>query len=285
MTMKAARLRELLERGRIARIMGARDGLTARLVEDAGFDGVWASSFELSATRGLPDLGLLTMSECLTAAAQIDEATSLPVLADCDTGFGGRANLVRTVQRFERAGIAGVAFEDKVFPKRNSFLEGGQDLEDAEEFAARLEAASQARVDGDFTIVARTEALIAGAGMDEALRRAHLYADAHADAILIHSKRSDAQEIEEFLRRWQRRKPVVVVPTTYPHWSLDQAATAGVSMVVHANHALRAAVTAMREVLAEIALRGGTSTVEGDIASMKELFELTGVSHWERLGG
>ncbi|MEU2393541.1 isocitrate lyase/phosphoenolpyruvate mutase family protein [Streptomyces sp. NPDC007369] len=278
---KAARLRELLERKEIARIVGARDALTALLVEEAGFDGVWASSFEISASRALPDLGLLTMSELLEASSHVNRATSLPLLADCDTGFGGNINVVRTVDMFEAAGIAGICLEDKVFPKRNSFLGGGQNLEDPAEFAGRIEAAVRARTGDDFTVVARVEALIAGAGQGEALRRAHLYADAGADAVLIHSKKTDPSEIREFLRAWQGRKPVVVVPTTYPHWDLAEAEAAGVSVVIYANHALRASVSAMRDVLSEIRVQGGTGGVEGTIAPMKELFGLTQVSRWE----
>ncbi|MFD0267663.1 isocitrate lyase/phosphoenolpyruvate mutase family protein [Streptomyces sp. NPDC127106] len=278
---KAAQLRELLERKEIARIVGARDALTALLVEEAGFDGVWASSFEISASRALPDLGLLTMSELLEASSHVNRATSLPLLADCDTGFGGNINVVRTVDMFEAAGIAGICLEDKVFPKRNSFLGGGQNLEDPAEFAGRIEAAVRARSGSDFTVVARVEALIAGAGLDEAVRRAHLYADAGADAVLIHSKKTEPSEIREFLRAWQGRKPVVVVPTTYPHWDLAEAEAAGVSVVIYANHALRASVSAMRDVLGEIRVAGGTGGVEDTIAPMKELFGLTQVSRWE----
>ncbi|GGO82106.1 isocitrate lyase/phosphoenolpyruvate mutase family protein [Wenjunlia tyrosinilytica] len=278
---KAARLRALLERKETARIVGSRDALTALLVEEAGFDGLWASSFEISASRALPDLGLLTMAELLEASSHVNEATSLPLLADCDTGFGGRINVVRTVQQFEAAGVAGVCFEDKVFPKRNSFLLGGQNLEEAEEFAGRIEAGARARRSSDFTLVARTEALIAGRGLDEALRRAHLYADAGADAILIHSKKRTPVEVLEFLQAWQARTPVVIVPTTYPHWDLADAQAAGVSMVIYANHALRASVSAMRDVLTEIRVRGGTGAIEDRVAPMKELFGLTDVSKWE----
>ncbi|MFE4856389.1 isocitrate lyase/phosphoenolpyruvate mutase family protein [Streptomyces sp. NPDC056670] len=278
---KAALFRELLERPETARLVGCRDALTALLIEEAGFDGLWASSFEISASRGLPDLGLLTMAELLEASSHANQATGLPLLADCDTGFGGKINVVRTVQQFEAADIAGVCFEDKLFPKRNSFLRGGQDLEAAEEFAGRVEAAVRARRSADFTVVARVEALIAGRGLDEALRRAHLYADAGADAILIHSKQSTPAEIVEFLQAWRARTPIVVVPTTYPHWDLKEAQAAGVSMVIYANHTLRASVSAMRDVLGEIQLHGGTAGVEGSITSMKELFGLTRVSRWE----
>ncbi|MEU7474438.1 isocitrate lyase/phosphoenolpyruvate mutase family protein [Lentzea sp. NPDC042327] len=281
---KAAELRELLTRPAVSRIVGARDPLTARMVEEAGFDGVWVSSFELSATRALPDLGLLTMTECLDAAALIDGATVLPSLVDCDTGFGTAINLVRVVRLCEAAGIAGICVEDKVFPKRNSYLDGGQVLEDPDAFAQRVEAAVRSRRDQDFTVVARCEALIAGAGMDEAVRRAHHYVDAGADAVLVHSKRREPDEIVEFLHRWRRRAPVVVVPTTYYRWSLAEAQDAGVSLVIYANQALRASVLAVRTVLSEIHLRGDAATAEDSIAPVKEVFALTRTAEWEEWG-
>lgn len=281
---KAAALRELLTRPGTARFVGARDALTARLVEEAGFDGVWVSGFELSATRALPDLGLLTMSECLAAATHIDEATTLPLLADCDTGFGGAINLALTVRRYEAAGIAGICVEDKVSPKRNSYLDGDQPLEDPDVFAHRVEAAVRNRSGRDFTVVARCEALIAGRGMDDALSRAHRYVDAGADALLIHSKRSDPGEVVEFLDRWHGRAPVVAVPTTYHRWSLAEAQAAGVALIIYANHALRASVLATRNVLSDIHLRGDAGTAEESIATVKEIFDLTRAAEWEEWG-
>jgi phosphoenolpyruvate phosphomutase len=283
-TSKTARLRALLDRPTIACLVGARDGLTARIVEDAGFDGVWVSSFEVSASRALPDLGLLTMDECLGAAARVNEATSLPLLADCDTGFGGPINMARTVRQYEAAGIGGICVEDKVLPKRNSFLEGEQALERPEVFAHRVEAGVRVRRDPDFTIVARCEALIAGESMEEALRRANLYVEAGADAILIHSKQRDPGEVVEFARRWRQRTPLVAVPTTYNRWNLTEAEQAGISLVIYANQALRASVLAMRNVLSEIRLRGEAGAAEDSIASMKEIFSLTRTAEWEEWG-
>jgi phosphoenolpyruvate phosphomutase len=281
---KCARLRELLHAPGTARLVGARDALTARLVEEAGFDGVWVSGFELSAARALPDLGLLTMSECLDAAVHIGAATMLPLLADCDTGFGGAINLARTVRQYETAGVAGICVEDKILPKRNSYLGGDQALEDPDVFAHRIEAAVRNRCDEDFTIIARCEALIAGQGMDEALRRAHRYVDAGADALLIHSKRRDPGEVVDFTRRWRGRAPVVAVPTTYHRWSLAEAQEAGVSLIIYANQTLRACVLATRNVLSEIQLRGDASTAEESIAPVKEIFNLTRTAEWEEWG-
>jgi phosphoenolpyruvate phosphomutase len=277
---KAARLRELLTGPRVARFAGARDALTARLVEKAGFDGVWASSFELSATQALPDISLLSMSDLLGASVSIDAATELPMLADCDTGFGGRANIAHMVQRYEASGIAGVCIEDKVFPKKNSFVNEGQILEEVGEFAARVELAKKSQQRSDFVVVARVEAFVAGMDVDEVLRRANAYADAGADAVLIHSKRSGPEEIRSFLAGWQSRRPVVVVPTTYPQWTAAQAATEGVAMVIYANQTLRASIRATQDVLAAISEADGSATVEAAITPVKEVFELVGMNSW-----
>lgn len=283
MGIQPARLRASLTRPEVARAAGAHDGLTARVIEECGYDAVWASSFEISASRALPDMSLLTMTDYLEAARQMAAATDLPVLADCDTGFGNRLNAAYMVQQYEAAGIAGVCIEDKIYPKRNSFLDG-QVLEEPAEFAAKVEVAVGSRRNPDFVVMARTEALIAGLGLAAALQRCHAYADAGADAILIHSKSAEPDEVIEFLRAWHRPVPVVVVPTTYYGWDIEAAAEAGVAMVIYANQGLRSAVQAMRQVLADIRSTGSSVRVEPEIASMKEIFRLTKVDAWTAVG-
>jgi phosphoenolpyruvate phosphomutase len=283
MTPTAA-LRGLLAQRRTACLVGARDALTARIAADAGFDGLWVSSFEVSATLGLPDLGLLTMSECLDAAARVSAATPMPTLVDCDTGFGDAINLARATRQFEATGVAGICVEDKASPKRNSYLDGDQVLDDPDRFAHRIEAAVRTRDDPDFVVVARCEALIAGRDMSEALSRAHRYVDAGADAVLIHSKRRDPDEVVEFLGRWRSRVPVIVVPTTYHEWTVAEAQEAGVSLVIYANQALRASVLATRKVLSEISLSGHASIAEDSLAPVKEIFDLTRTAEWDEWG-
>lgn len=276
-------LRDLLTQPLVAQAVGARDGLTAKQVAAAGFQALWLSSFELSAIRALPDVGLLTLTECLEAVLNVVSATDLPLLVDGDTGFGGARNLARTVELLERAGASGLCIEDKQFPKRNSFLERGQHLEVAEEFSARLEVACRVRQSHDFVIVARCEAFIAGVGLREALRRCHLYVDSGADAILIHSRSRTPAEIELFLGAWQGRAPVVVVPTTFDGWSVNEAAAAGVSMVIYANQTLRAAVHATERVLRRIYEGGSADSAGEDLATMGSIFELTDLARWDRL--
>lgn len=278
---KAAALRSVLShRGRPVLVAGVHDGLGAVLAEKAGYHAVWASSFAISAAHALPDAGLLGLSDFLAAARIMDTACGIPVIADCDTGFGNALNVAHTVRQYEASGIAAVCIEDKVFPKLNSFAGRRQTLVPVAEFQDKLGAATAARRDPDLMVIARTEAFIAGLGVDEALRRAYAYADAGADAILVHSKAKSAREIETFLAPWDQRLPVVVVPTTYYEWSVAEAAAAGVAMIIHANQGLRASVAAMADAFAVMLNEGGPASLENDIASLKEIFELQKLDAW-----
>lgn len=274
---KAQLLRQQMFGRRPARAVGAHNGLTAKLVEQAGFEAIWASSFELSASFGLPDASLLTMTEYLDAAEAMDEVVSIPVIADCDTGFGGPLNVARAVKRFERRGIAAICIEDKLFPKMNSFAVHDHQLIAPDEFARKIAAGKAAQRDADFMVIARTETLVAGGSVDAALERAHVYADAGADAILVHSKSSLPDEVLAFAARWDRDVPLVAVPTTYPEIEEPALYGAGVRLVIYANHGLRAAVRAVQEALAELSRAGHASGLNGQIATIPEVFALQGM--------
>ncbi|MEO7015593.1 MAG: isocitrate lyase/phosphoenolpyruvate mutase family protein [Leifsonia sp.] len=282
---KAAHLRDLLGAGRPVLAAGAHNGIGAALADRAGYDAVWASGLEISAAHGVPDIGLLGLADFLQAARTMDKACSLPVIADCDTGFGGEANVAYAVQSYETAGIAAVCFEDKVFPKRNSFAaERHQELVSVDEFCRKIRASTGARSGADLVIIARTEALIAGAGMDEALRRADAFADAGADVILIHSKAEKKDEIEEFLQRWGGGLPVAIVPTTYPDWNAQDAYRAGASLIIHANQGLRASVTAIQTTFETMIAAGCPQPVESRIATVADIFELQNMDYWLEIG-
>src|SRR5689334_16542421 len=256
---------------------GAHDALSAKLVEQAGFDAIWASGFGLSAVRAVPDASILTMSETLEAARAMVEATSIPVIADCDTGFGNAINVMRTVADFEAAGVAAISIEDNVFPKRCSFYAGvARELVPAEEHARKIAAAKAAQRSADFMVIARTEALIAGWGKEEALSRARAYADAGADAILIHSKHPDLSELAEVAAAWDRPTPLVSVPTTYIGASLPDLERAGFRIVIYANQALRAALSAMRDALAALKA-GDTVALEQRIAPLEDVYGMVGL--------
>lgn len=276
-TSKTDRLRDLLAGSSPARAVGAHDGLTAKLVQQAGFDAVWASSFEISASHGLPDASLVTMTQYLDAATAMDAVTDIPVIADCDTGFGGPLNVAYAVQRYARIGIAAMCIEDKLFPKINSFADAAQDLVPAEEFALKIKAAREALGGDDMVLIARTESLIAGLDVEEALDRGRLYASAGADAVLVHSKSRRPDEVLEFASQWDVDVPLVAVPTTYGTVSEQELYDAGFRLVIYANQGLRAAVRGVQEVLRELNAAGTARSVDERIAPMSEVFALQGM--------
>ncbi|WP_058041004.1 isocitrate lyase/phosphoenolpyruvate mutase family protein [Streptomyces roseifaciens] len=276
-------LREMLGRHRLVRAAGAHDALGAKLVERAGFEAVWASSFEISAARCLPDASLLTMTDYLEAAAHMQRVCGIPVVADVDTGFGGVLNVAHMVQEYESAGITAVCMEDKVFPKMNSFVESAHTLLDTGEFCRRLAIAKSRQQTEGFLLIARTEAFIDGLDAEEALNRCMKYVEAGADAVLVHSKQKTQHQIEEFLADWDDRAPVVIVPTTYPSWPAERARQAGASMVIYANQALRATVSSVQQTLRSIYDKGSSEGVEADIAPVSEIFELQRLNEWIEL--
>jgi phosphoenolpyruvate phosphomutase len=274
---KASVLRALFNSNQIIRTVGSHNGLSAKLVEKNGFDAIWASSLEISTSYGLPDASILSMTDFLMATQAMYDAVQIPIIADCDSGFGDEANVAYMVRKYEAAGIAAVCIEDKPFPKTNSFINGHQKLVPTEVFASKIKAGCDARKSQDFIFIARIEALIAGMGMQEALERAAAYTDAGADAILIHSKKRTPDEVLEFTRLWKQRTPVIVVPTTYYKLTVDDAAKAGIKMLIYANHGIRSAVRAMDQAMASIMQNGCSTCVEASIATMDELFVLQGM--------
>ena len=192
-------LKNCIEKKGIVKVCGAFDAMSAKLVENVGFDAVWAGSFAISATHALPDASILTMTEFLDATTRMVESCNIPIIADCDTGYGGPSNVARLVKKYENAGVAAISIEDKIFPKENSLLENGKnELLPEKEFVAKILTATQAKQNKDFMIIARIEALISGKGMKEAIQRASAYERAGADAILIHSKQKSPDEIFDF---------------------------------------------------------------------------------------
>jgi len=273
-------LRERMSERGLVHVMAAHSPLSALLAEEAGFDGLWASGFELSALFGLPDQSLVSMTQHLEMVRAMAERSSLPIVADIDTGFGNAINVIHAVGQYERAGAAAVVIEDKTFPKVTSLVAGGrQELLRLEEFQGKIEAALAARRDQDFLVIARTEALIAGLGEAEALKRAAAYEEAGADMILVHSKQKTPTEIESFVRAWSGKAPIVLVPTAYPELDAQRIQALGrVKMVIYGNHAIRAAVTAMQSVFARIRADGGIQNVHRDIVSVEEIFRLQGMA-------
>tara|TARA_Y100001936_G_C16091061_1_gene686230 strand:+ start:885 stop:1781 length:897 start_codon:yes stop_codon:yes gene_type:complete len=268
-------LKEKLYGKSIVKVGGAFDAMSAKLVESAGFDAIWAGSFAISATHALPDASILTMTEFFDVASTMTNACEIPVIADCDTGYGGPSNVTHMVRKYENAGISSICIEDKVFPKQNSLLEGGRnELLSEKEFVAKILAAKEAKQDKNFLVIARIEALISGLGMQEALKRADAYEKAGADAILIHSKEKKPDEIFEFTESWKGSVPIVAIPTTYDSVKISDLYNNKIKMVIYANQTLRSAYTAMENLLKEMINAEKISDVKQKMSDMKEIFEL-----------
>ena len=280
----ASKLRDALKRPGALKVVGAHDALSARLIELAGFDGVWASGFAISASlKCIPDASFITSSEQLEIERNIAEAVNIPVIADCDTGYGNALNVMRTVNDRERAGVAAICIEDNVYPKRCSFYAGvRRELIPIDEHCGKIRAAKAAQTVPDFMIIARTEALIAGWGQEEALKRAEAYAEAGADAVLIHSKSKSFDELRNVYRLWSGRVPLVVVPTIFDQTTADEMQQAGAKIIIYANQPVRAAIRAMRETLALIHKDTRPGAANDRIVTLPEVYDIVGVPQMER---
>jgi len=274
-------LRSMLQDTEITFLMEAHNGLSAKIAEEAGFSALWASGLSISTSLGVRDHNEASWTQVLEVVEFMVDSVSVPVLLDGDTGFGDFNNARRLVRKLCQRGVAGVCFEDKIFPKTNSFLGNEQPLASVQEFCGKIKAAKDTQTDDDFCVVARTETLISGRSMEEALRRAEAYHAAGADAILIHSKKKSSDEVLEFARRWGNRSPVVIVPTMYHHTPTDLFRKGGISAVIWANHSLRAAILAMQTIVGRIHACESVSGIDADIAPLDEVFRLTNVAELE----
>ena len=272
---RSARFRATLESPGLSFLMEAHDGISARIVEEAGFAGIWASGLTVSAALGVRDSNEASWTQVLDVLEFMSDASTLPILLDGDTGYGNFNNFRRLVRKLCQRRIAAVCIEDKLFPKTNSFVGEGQPLADVAEFCGKIKAGKDGQSDDEFCVIARVEALIAGRGMAEALNRAEAYHAAGADGILIHSKKAQADEILEFSREWAGRAPLVIVPTKYYATPTQAFRQAGIDMVIWANHNLRAAIQAMREVSGRIARDESLIGIEAAIAPLEDVFALT----------
>ncbi|MFO1445080.1 phosphoenolpyruvate mutase [Bacillus sp. Bva_UNVM-123] len=256
-------------------LMEAHNGLSAKVVEEAGFKGIWASGLSISASLGVRDNNEASWTQVLDVLEFMSDATTIPILLDGDTGYGNFNNARRLVKKLEQLDIAGVCIEDKTFPKSNSFIRGeAQPLASIEEFCGKIKAMKDTQMDEDFIVVARVEAFIAGWGLEEALKRAEAYRQAGADAILIHSKKSHFNEIEEFMKAWNNQHPVIIVPTKYYSTPTEKFKNLGVNAVIWANHNLRASLTAMQKISKQILKDESLIEVEDSIASVEEIFRI-----------
>jgi methylisocitrate lyase len=272
------RLRAVWQEATIA-VPGVFCPLVAKMAERLGFRAVYLSGGALSAAAGVPDVGLLTLTEFVDEARRIACATALPLLCDADTGFGEALNVERTVQLFEQAGVAGIHLEDQQLPKRCGHL-SGKALVSAAEMAAKVRAAVAARRDTDFVIVARTDARGVN-GFDDAVRRAQLYLSAGADAIFPEALESP-EEFAAFAQ--QVRAPLLANNTEFgrsPNLDVATFARLGYRMVLFPLTAFRAALKAARDTLADVQKQGHQRDRVPQMLTRAELYDLLGYADYE----
>lgn len=271
----ARQFRTLLLSEQLEFICEAHNGLSAKIVQEAGFRGIWASGLSISAQFGVRDNNEASWTQVLDNLEFMSDAVTIPILLDGDTGYGNFNNMQRLVRKLEQRHIAAVCIEDKLFPKTNSFIKGdAQPMADMHEFCGKIKAGKDAQTDHDFCIIARVEAFICGWGLAEALRRAEAYRQAGADGILIHSALSVPDEILSFKQEWGNRCPVVIVPTKYYATPTDVFRQHGFSMVIWANHMLRTAVAAMQKTARTLKEQQHLLSIEDKVAPVSEIFRL-----------
>jgi len=280
---KTARFRRLLKEKDFLLIPGAFNALSARLIEQAGFEAVYVSGAAVAGNFvGVPDIGLTTLTEVLENARNIVSATGLPVLCDADTGFGNAINMLRTVREFENAGVAGIQIEDQVMPKKCGHTEGKL-LISREEMVQKIRAAVDARRDPDFTLVVRTDA-IAVTGLEDALERAQAYRDAGGDVLFVEAPRT----VEEMRRITRTVKGLHLANMVEgggktPILPPAELKEMGYRMAIYPVSAWMASIKAIQEVLAALREEGTTARFAPRMVSFREMFEVVGRSAYESL--
>ena len=276
------RLRQALSQRRALLVPGAANALTARIIEDLGFEAIYLTGAGLANTSfGVPDIGLVTMTELIEATAAISAATTLPLIVDADTGFGNELNVVRTVRALERAGAAAIQLEDQVFPKKCGHFSGKAVISTAE-MTTKLKAAADARHSRDFLLIARTDAR-AIEGLDAAIERAERFVEAGADVTFVEAPQSMA-ELTEIPRRLAVPQVAnMVVGGKTPLASQKELAAMGFALVLYANAALQASVLAMQEVLGALRQDGSLARVANRLASFEERQRIVGKDEWDRI--
>jgi 2-methylisocitrate lyase-like PEP mutase family enzyme len=275
-------LKKLLQRDKLLVAPGCFDGLSARLVEEAGFEAAYLSGGAVARSMGIPDIGLVTMSEAIERAAQVVSAIKIPIIADADTGYGNAVNLVRTVREFERIGVAAIHIEDQVTPKRCGHLDG-KEVVSLPEIEQKIAAALAARTDRDFCIIARTDARAVN-GMDDAINRAKTFAKLGVDAIFV-----EAPQSEEELAEIPRRLPGIPLLVNVfkggktPMLPAERLEKMGYRIAIYPSETQRAAIHAMRNALATLKREGTTESIDASLTTFKERDRVVGLDDWQKI--
>ena len=275
-------LRQLLKRDRLLVAPGCFDGLSARLVEEAGFAAAYLSGGAVARSMGIPDIGLVTLSETIDRAAQVVAAVKIPIIADADTGYGNAVNLVRTVREFERTGVAAIHIEDQITPKRCGHLDGKEVIPLAE-MEKKLQAALATRTDADFCIIARTDARGVH-GFDDAITRGRAFARLGVDAIFV-----EAPQSEEELAQIPRLIPGVPILVNVfkggktPMLPMGRLEKMGYRIAIYPSETQRAAIHAMRRALDTLNREGTTESIDDALTTFKERDRVVGLDDWQKI--
>jgi 2-methylisocitrate lyase-like PEP mutase family enzyme len=275
-------LKQLFQRDRLLVAPGCFDGLSARLVEEAGFEAAYLSGGALARSMGIPDIGLVTMSEVIERAAQVVAAVKIPIIADADTGYGNAVNLVRSVKEFERTGVAAIHIEDQITPKRCGHLDGKEVIPLAE-MEKKLQAALASRSDPDFLIIARTDARGVH-GFDDAIRRGNAFAELGVDAVFVEAPQSEA-ELEEIPRALPNVPLLVNVfkGGKTPMLPVERLQQMGYRIAIYPSETQRAAIHAMRQALGLLKREGTTEKMDDALTTFKERDKVVGLDEWQQL--
>jgi 2-methylisocitrate lyase-like PEP mutase family enzyme len=275
-------LKQLLQRDKLLVAPGCFDGLSARLVQEAGFEAVYLSGGAAARSMGIPDIGLVTMSEVIERAGQVVSAVKIPVIADADTGYGNAVNLVRTIREFERTGVAAIHIEDQITPKRCGHLDG-KEVISLTEMEKKLQAALASRTDPDFCIIARTDARGVH-GFDDAIRRARAFAKIGVDAVFVEAPQSEA-ELAEIPRAIPDIPLLVNVfkGGKTPMLPADRLQELGYRIAIYPSETQRAAIYAMRMALGMLKREGTTERMDAALTTFKERDQIVGLDEWQEI--
>ena len=275
-------LKQLLKRNKLLVAPGCFDGLSARLVQEAGFEAAYLSGGAVARSMGIPDIGLVTMSESIERAAQVASAIKIPIIADADTGYGNAVNLVRTVREFERAGVSAIHIEDQITPKRCGHLDG-KEVISLGEMTQKLQAALAARSDPDFCIIARTDARVVN-GFDDAIERGQAFAKLGVDAVFV-----EAPQSEEELAEIPRRIPDIPLLVNVfkggktPMLPVERLQKMGYRIAIYPSETQRAAIHAMRTALSTLKREGTTESIDASLTTFKERDRVVDLDGWQKI--
>ena len=275
-------LKQLLKRNKLLVAPGCFDGLSARLVQEAGFEAAYLSGGAVARSMGIPDIGLVTMSESIDRAVQVVAAINIPIIADADTGYGNAVNLVRSVREFERAGVAAIHIEDQITPKRCGHLDG-KEVISLSEMAKKLEAALATRTDPDFCIIARTDARGVN-GFDDAVKRANAFAKLGVDAIFFEAPQSE-DELAEIPQRVPNIPLLVNVfkGGKTPMLPMERLEQMGYRIAIYPSETQRAAIHAMRTALSTLKREGTTESIDAALTTFKDRDKVVGLDDWNKI--